>query len=108
MKLVRALAIAVILLTVMTPVALAADSCGSETTVYVSVSVDGKLLVAAQPVAVTDMTVQGVIKAAHAEYYSGGASGYTAGIADGRPFRWRAAKSRGCQSCASCSGLPVL
>jgi hypothetical protein len=68
------------LLMVMTPIALAADSSGSGTTVYVSVSVDGELLVAAQPVTVTDMTVQGVIKAAHAEYYSSGASGYTAGI----------------------------
>jgi len=80
MKMVLALAIAVILLTVMTPIALAADSSGSGTTVYVSVSVDGKLLVAAQPITITDMTVQGAIKAAHAEYYSGGESGYTAGI----------------------------
>ncbi|MGD0780147.1 MAG: hypothetical protein ABR954_05115 [Dehalococcoidales bacterium] len=77
---VLALAIAVILLTVMAPVALAADSSGSGTTVYVSVSVDGKLLVAAQPVTTTDMTVDGVLKAAHKAYYSGGESGYTAGI----------------------------
>ena len=77
MKIVLALAIAVILLMVMAPVALAA---GSGTTVYVSVSVDGKLLVAAQPVTVTDMTVNGAIKAAHAAYYSGGESGYAAGI----------------------------
>jgi hypothetical protein len=77
MKMVLALAIAVILLTVMAPVALAADS---GTTVYVSVSVDGKLLVAAQPVTTTDMTVDGVLKAAHKAYYSGGESGYTAGI----------------------------
>jgi hypothetical protein len=80
MKMVLALAIAVILLTVMAPVALAADSSGSGTTVYVSVSVDGKLLVAAQPVTTTDMTVDGVLKAAHKAYYSGGESGYTAGI----------------------------
>jgi hypothetical protein len=77
MKLVRALAIAVILLTLMAPVALAADS---GVTVYVSVSVDGELLVAAQPVTVTEMTVDAVIKAAHEEFYSGGLSGYTAGI----------------------------
>jgi hypothetical protein len=36
--------------------------------------------VAAQPVTTTDLTVQGAIKAAHAAYYSGGESGYTAGI----------------------------
>ncbi len=77
MKTLLALAIAVILLMVMTPIALAA---GSGATVYVSVSVDGQLLVAAQPVSVTDMTVEAVIKAAHEEYYSGGLSGYTAGI----------------------------
>jgi hypothetical protein len=77
MKLVRALAIAVILLTLMAPVALAADS---GVTVYVSVSVDGELLVAAQPVTVTEMTVDAVIKAAHEEFYSGGISGYAAGI----------------------------
>lgn len=77
MKLVLALAIAVILLTVMAPVALAADS---GITVYVSVSVDGELLVAAQPVTVSDMTLDGAIKAAHAAYYSGGESGYAAGI----------------------------
>jgi hypothetical protein len=77
MKLVLAFVIAVILLAVMAPVALAADS---GITVYVNVSVDGKLLVVAQPVTVTDMTLNGAIKAAHAAYYSGGESGYAAGI----------------------------
>jgi hypothetical protein len=37
-------------------------------------------LVAARPVTITDLTVQGAIKAAHAKYYSGGESGYKAGI----------------------------
>jgi hypothetical protein len=77
MKIILALAIAVILLMVMAPVVLAADS---GTTVYVSVSVDGKLLVAAQPITVTDLTVNSAVKAAHEAYYSGGLSGYTAGI----------------------------
>ena len=77
MKIVLALATAVILLMVMAPIVLAADS---GTTVYVSVSVDGELLVAAQPVTISDMTVEAAIKAAHAEYYSGGESGYVAGI----------------------------
>ena len=80
MKLVLALAIGVILLTVMAPIALAASSSGLDITVYVSVSVDGKLLVAAQPVTITDMTVRGVVKAAHVKFYSGGEGGYTAGI----------------------------
>ncbi len=77
MKLVLALAITVILLMMMAPVALAADS---GITVYISVSVDGKLLVAAQPVTVTELTVDSTLKAAHAAYYSGGLSGYAAGI----------------------------
>ncbi len=77
MKLVLALVIALTLLMVMTPVALAANS---GTTVYVSVSVDGVLLVAAQPVNITDLTAQGVIRAAHEQFYTGGLNGYTAGI----------------------------
>ena len=76
MKIVLALAIAVVLSMAMTPLALA----DSGATVYVSVSVDGELLVAAQPVTVTDMTVEAVIKAAHAAYYPDGESGYVAGI----------------------------
>jgi hypothetical protein len=49
--------------------------------VYISVSVDGELLVAAQPIAIADdMTLDDVIEAAHAAYYSGGVSGYVAGI----------------------------
>jgi len=49
--------------------------------VYVSVSVDGELIVVAQPVAVTtDMTLDDALKAAHEAYYSDGESGYTAGI----------------------------
>jgi hypothetical protein len=48
---------------------------------YISVSVDGKLLVAAQPVPYTEnMTVDKALKAAHAVYYSGGESGYAAGV----------------------------
>jgi len=48
---------------------------------YISVSVDGKLLVAAQPVPYTEnMTVDKALKAAHAKYYSGGESGYAAGV----------------------------
>lgn len=47
--------------------------------VYVSVSVDGKLLVAAQPVAYTkDMTLEAVVKAAHTAYYADGLKGYQA------------------------------
>ena len=66
MKKLFVLVIAVVLLAAMTPMALAAD------TVYVTVSVDGKLEIAAQPVTVSDMTADAVIRAAHAAYYSGG------------------------------------
>ena len=45
--------------------------------VYVSVSVDSELLLAAQPVAYTEgMTVDDVLAAAHEAYYSGGLDGY--------------------------------
>jgi LPXTG-motif cell wall-anchored protein len=74
MKKLFVLVIAVVLLAAMTPMALAAD------TVYVTVSVDGKLEIAAQPVTVSDMTADAVIRAAHAAYYSGGESGYAADI----------------------------
>lgn len=74
MKKLLVLVIAVVLLAAMTPMALAAS------TVYVTVSVDGKLEIAAQPVSVSDLTADAAIKAAHAAYYSGGESGYTAGI----------------------------
>jgi len=48
--------------------------------VYISVSVEGQLLVAAQPVAYADgMTLEAVIKAAHVLYYPGGESGYDIG-----------------------------
>ncbi len=50
------------------------------TPVYVSVSVDGKLLVAAKTVLIEDMTIEAALKAAHEQYYPGGLSGYTAGI----------------------------
>lgn len=75
MKKVFLIIIALLCLTSMIPSALAADA-----TVYLSVSVDGKLLVAAQPVVLTDMTVNGALKAAHATYYTDGENGYTAGI----------------------------
>jgi len=75
MKKALAIVIVVLLLAAMAPVALA-----DGTTVYVSVSVDGKLLVAAEPVTVGELTADAVIKAAHKAYYSGGESGYTAGI----------------------------
>lgn len=75
MKKVFVLCIVFVLLVAVTPIAMAA-----ETTVYVSVSVDGKLEVAAQPVTITELTVQAAIKSAHEAYYSGGESGYSAGI----------------------------
>lgn len=75
MKRILSLVIAVILLAVMTPIALAAD-----VTVYISVSVDGKLEVAAQPVTVSELTVDSAIRAAHDAYCPDGENGYTTGI----------------------------
>ena len=76
MKKVLACIIAVLLLVSMMPVVHAADA-----TVYVTVSVDGKLELAAQPVTVSDTdTVETVLKKAHADFYSGGADGFAAGI----------------------------
>lgn len=74
MKKVLALFIVVIILAAMAPAAFAAGE-----TVYVSVSIDGKLEVAAAPITVTDLTVDSVLKAVHAEHFSGGESGYVAG-----------------------------
>lgn len=67
--------IAAILLFSMASLALAAD-----VTVYVTVSVDGELAVAAQPVTVSELTADAVIKAAHAAFFPGGEAGYTAGL----------------------------
>ena len=76
MKKVLACIIAVLLLVSMMPVVHAADA-----TVYVTVSVDGKLELAAQPVTVSDTdTVETVLKKAHADFYSGGEAGFAAGI----------------------------
>jgi hypothetical protein len=74
MKKILTLVFAVMLLVAMTAVAAAG------TTVYVTVCVDGKLEVAAQPVSVSELTADAVIKAAHAAFYPGGESGYAAGI----------------------------
>ncbi|NLM51614.1 MAG: hypothetical protein GX197_02165 [Firmicutes bacterium] len=75
MKKVLAFAITMILL-VVAPVAVWA----SEATIYVTVSVDGKLEIAAEPVKVTELTIDGAIKAAHAAFYPEGESGYAAGL----------------------------
>lgn len=56
-----------------------AASVPTPTSVYVSVSVDGVLLVAAQSIAYTkDMTLEDVVKAAHTAYYADGLNGYQA------------------------------
>ena len=77
MKKILALVIAAVLVfATMIPAVLAAG----EATVYVSVSVDGDLKIAAQPVKVSTLTVEAALKEAHAQYYPGGASGFKAGI----------------------------
>lgn len=75
MKKVLALVLAVLLLAALTPMAFAASA-----TVNVSVSVDGKLLVAAQPVSVSEMTLDAALKAANKAYFSGGEAGYASGV----------------------------
>lgn len=77
MKKAFALVIVVLLLAAMAaPAVLAAD----EATVTVSVSANGELVLAAQPVSVSELTVDAVIKAAHKAYCADGEAGYAAGI----------------------------
>jgi hypothetical protein len=73
LKKIISLAVVVLLLLTMLPITSAAG-----VTVYVTVSIDGKLELAAAPVTVTELTVEAAIKAAHKAYYSGGESGYAA------------------------------
>ncbi len=74
MKKIFALVLAVLLLAALAPAALCADSA----TVYFSVSVDGKLQVAAKPVTVSTLTVDAVLKEAHKAYFKDGEKGYAA------------------------------
>ena len=76
MKKVLALVIVVLLLAAMAaPMALA-----DNVTVTVSVSVNGELVVAAEPVTTGEATVEGAIRAAHAAFYPDGEAGYASGI----------------------------
>ena len=59
--------------------ALAGSALAAEATVYVTVSIDGEIKLAAAPVTVSELTVAAVLKEAHKAYYSGGESGLTAG-----------------------------
>jgi hypothetical protein len=83
MKKLLASVIIVMMLTAAAPAALAADTAapaGESKTVYISVSVDGKMEVAAEPLSVTGSTVNEVLLEAHKAFYSGGEAGYTAGV----------------------------
>ena len=83
MKKILAIVIVVMLLATLAPFALAeaaAPAAGGEVTVYFTASVDGKIQVAAEPVKVTEATVDGALKAAHKALFSGGEAGYGAGI----------------------------
>lgn len=53
---------------------------GAPITVYVSISADGVLQIASQPVEVTTYSVEAALVAAHEKYYPGGISGFGAGI----------------------------
>ena len=52
---------------------------GAPITVYITVSADGVLKVAAQPIQVTTYSVEAVIVAAHEQFYSEGLMGFNAG-----------------------------
>lgn len=75
MKKILMLVPVILMLVSVIPVAHAAD-----TTVYVSVSVDGKLELAAQPITVSGSTVEAALVAAHEQYFEGGNDGYASGI----------------------------
>lgn len=75
----RAFSVVIVLLLLLTmaaPMALADDSV----TVTVSISVNGELVVAAEPVTTSEATVDGVLRAAHEAYCPDGAAGYVSGI----------------------------
>jgi hypothetical protein len=83
MKKLLAIIIVVMMLATMAPAALAeeaAPAAGGESTVYITVSVDGETLVAAEPLKTTATTVDGVLKDAHKAFYADGEAGYVAGI----------------------------
>ncbi len=57
------------------------DTTQGETVAYVTINANGVLELEAQPIALTDgMTLEGVLKEAHRQFYSGGESGFVAGI----------------------------
>lgn len=83
MKKILAIVFVVMLLSALAPIALAesaAPAAGGEITIYFTASVDGKIQVAAEPVKVTEATVDGALKAAHKALYPDGEAGYGAGI----------------------------
>jgi len=51
-----------------------------EATVTVTVSIDGELAVTAQPVTVTELTLDAVVQAAHEQYYADGLNGYAGSV----------------------------
>jgi hypothetical protein len=83
MKKLLAIVIVVMMLATMAPVALAeeaAPAAGGESTVYITVCVDGKIVVAAEPLTTTGTTVDTVLLDAHKAFYAEGEAGYIAGI----------------------------
>jgi hypothetical protein len=53
---------------------------GGGNTVYITVAVDGKVVVAAEPLTTSGTTVDAVLKDAHIAFYADGEAGYVAGI----------------------------
>lgn len=60
--------------------AAAVPASGDAITVYVSISADGVLKIASQPVQITTYTVEAALQAAHEAYCPQGAAGFSAGI----------------------------
>ncbi len=57
-----------------------AAPAGDGNTVYITVAVDGKVVVAAEPLTTSGTTVDAVLKDAHIAFYPDGEAGYVAGI----------------------------
>ncbi len=63
-----------------TPAAAPAAPAGDGNTVYITVAVDGKVVVAAEPLTTSGTTVDAVLKDAHIAFCPDGEAGYAAGI----------------------------
>ena len=87
MKVKKFVAVVIIVILMLTVVQYAFAKEEDPVTVYISVSVDGKLKLAAAPVRVTKSTLDAALKAAHSKYYPDGEIGYEA-TPVGSPYQY--------------------